>query len=346
MPIRGHSGVQGGAEMGAYATAFPGGVPVGPDAARALGERYGFSVPAEPGLSAPEMLEAAGRGEMDVLWSSGGNFLETLPDPAAVRSALARVPLRVHQDIVLSPQMLVEGDEVLLLPAMTRYEQPGGGTETTTERRVVLSPEIAGPRVAEARPEWAIFAELARRAVPERRQLVGLGSAEAIRGEIASVVPTYAGVERLREGGDSFQWGGPRLCEGWRFATSDGRARFSAVMPAPASPVSGRFRLSTRRGKQFNSMVWRDRDPLTGASRDALFVAAQDAHDLGLAEGDPVVVRAEHGASVRARAHIAPIRPGNVQMFWPEGNALIAGGRRDASSGVPDYNAVVEIVRA
>src|SRR5690606_14627623 len=28
MPIRGHSGVQGGAEMGAYATALPGGLPV------------------------------------------------------------------------------------------------------------------------------------------------------------------------------------------------------------------------------------------------------------------------------------------------------------------------------
>jgi molybdopterin-dependent oxidoreductase alpha subunit len=346
MPIRGHSGVQGGAEMGAYATAFPGGVPVGPDTARALSESYGFPVPAEPGLSAPEMLDAAGRGEMDVLWSSGGNFLETLPDPAAVRSALARVPLRVHQDIVVSPQMLVEGEQVLLLPAMTRYEQPGGGTETTTERRVVLSPEIPGPRVAEARPEWEIFAELARRARPERRELIGLASAADIRTEIASVVPVYAGIERLREGGDSFQWGGPRLCEGWRFPTADGRAHFSAVMPTPRSIAPGRFHLSTRRGKQFNSMVWRERDPLTGASRDALFLAADDARGLGLAEGDPVVVRAEQGPSVRARAHIAPIRPGNVQMFWPEANALIAAGRRDAVSGVPDYNAVVEIVRA
>ena len=33
-------------------------------------------------------------------------------------------------------------------------------------------------------------------------------------------------------------------------------------------------------------------------------------------------------------------------MFWPEANALIAAGRRDAASGVPDYNAVVEITRA
>jgi len=33
-------------------------------------------------------------------------------------------------------------------------------------------------------------------------------------------------------------------------------------------------------------------------------------------------------------------------MFWPEANALIAAGRRDPVSGVPDYNAVVEITRA
>src|SRR5205807_6294004 len=62
MPIRGHSGVQGGAEMGAYATAFPGGVPVTPENARALRERYGFDVPSKRGLTAAEMVEAAGRG--------------------------------------------------------------------------------------------------------------------------------------------------------------------------------------------------------------------------------------------------------------------------------------------
>lgn len=30
-------------------------------------------------------------------------------------------------------------------------------------------------------------------------------------------------------------------------------------------------------------------------------------------------------------------------MFWPEANVLIAAGRRDPVSGVPDYNAVVEV---
>ncbi|HKJ36604.1 MAG TPA: molybdopterin-dependent oxidoreductase, partial [Solirubrobacterales bacterium] len=38
MPIRGHSGVQGGAEMGCYATAFPGGAPIDANSASELGE--------------------------------------------------------------------------------------------------------------------------------------------------------------------------------------------------------------------------------------------------------------------------------------------------------------------
>src|SRR5439155_12931669 len=130
-----------------------------------------------PGLTAEEMLEAADRGELDVLYSSGGNFLEVLPDPARVRRALGRVPLRVHQDIVLSSQMLVDpGDTVVLLPAATRYEQRGGGTQTTTERRIVFSPEIPGSRVGEARSEWEIFVDLARRIDPSRAQLMDFPS--------------------------------------------------------------------------------------------------------------------------------------------------------------------------
>src|SRR5690606_36136018 len=122
MPIRGHSGVQGGAEMGAYATALPGGLEVNSDNARALGEQWGFDVPAEPGLTATEMVDAAERGALDVLWMSGGNFLDVLPDPKRVEAALSDVPLRVHQDVVLSSQMLVPGDDVILLPVNTRYE--------------------------------------------------------------------------------------------------------------------------------------------------------------------------------------------------------------------------------
>jgi molybdopterin-dependent oxidoreductase alpha subunit len=347
MPIRGHSGVQGGAEMGAYATAFPGGVAIEPDSAARLAARYGFPVGDRPGLTAEEMVLAGGRGEIDVLYSSGGNFLDVLPDPDTVAQALARVPVRVHQDIVVSSQMLVGGGEaVVLLPACTRYEQRGGGTETTTERRVVFGPEVRGPRVGEARPEWEIFGDLAARVRPELAPTVRFDDADAIRAEIAEVVPAYAGIERLDRLGDSVQWGGPRLGAGGRFATADGRAHFTAVRPADREVLGhGAFVLSTRRGKQFNSMVYAAEDPLTGAARDAVLLNEADARALGVHDGARVTIRSVHG-EMAARVHVAPIRAGNVQVFFPEGNVLLPVGIRDAASGVPDYTTRVDIVPA
>jgi molybdopterin-dependent oxidoreductase alpha subunit len=344
MPIRGHSGVQGGAEMGCYSTAFPGGVAINEATANALAEQWGFPVPATPGLTAAEMVDAARVGALDVLWSSGGNFLDVLPAPDVTREALARTPLRVHQDILVTHQMLVDTREaVVLLPAATRYEQVGGGTSTTTERRVAFSPEIPGPRVGEARSEWQIFADVARRVRPELAGAFGCDTADAIRAEIARVVPSYAGIERLRETGDQIQVGGARLCEDGAFPTADGKAHFSAVAPHAVDVPEGRFVLSTRRGKQFNSMVWAERDPLTGADRDALFVSDADAGVLGVREGDAVLVRSAHG-ELRARVHLAPIRPGNVQAFFPEANPLLSPTRHEPQSHVPDYNAVVEVV--
>ncbi len=61
---------------------------------------WGFDVPSSPGLVAPEMIDAAHAGDLDVLFSAGGNFLEVMPEPTFVEEALGRVPLRVHMDIV------------------------------------------------------------------------------------------------------------------------------------------------------------------------------------------------------------------------------------------------------
>src|SRR5206468_11876390 len=141
-------------------------------------------VPDWVGLTAPEMVEACARGQLDLLYCLGGNFLRTLPEPEYVRSALARVPMRVYQDIILTDQMFIDPkEEVLLLPAKTRYEQDDGGTETITERRIVFSPEI--PRqVGEAKAEWKILLELATAMHPERAVLLGCQSGQAIRDEI------------------------------------------------------------------------------------------------------------------------------------------------------------------
>lgn len=344
MPIRGHSGVQGGAEVGCVPNAFPGGRAVDADGARAMRELWGFEVPDAPGLTAAEQIEAAAGGELDLLWSAGGNFLETLPEPDTVRAALERIPYRVHQDIVPTSQMLVPPREwALILPARTRYEQRDGGTETTTERELIFSPQVSETGPGEARGEWEIFMEAAERARPERRELIHFESGAAIREEIARAVPFYAGIEGLACKGDHVQWGGRILCEDGVFPTADGRARFSAVVPPESRLPEGRFLLATRRGKQFNSMVHRTRDPLTGAMREDVFLSEEDARALGVPDGAPLLVRSEVG-EYRGRARIAAIKPRNVQMHWPEAQAVLRRGVRDPACGVPDYNAVVELV--
>jgi molybdopterin-dependent oxidoreductase alpha subunit len=345
MPIRGHSGVQGGAEMGAYATALPGGVDVNEENATDLSERWGFTVPSSPGLTAPEMVEAAERSELDVLWMSGGNFLDVLPDPPRVEAALERVPLRVHQDIVVTSQMLVPGDDVIVLPVCTRYEQEGGGTETTTERRIAFSPEIPR-RVGEARSEWRLFADVAMRVRPELEHAFRWPTNHALRAEIADVVPLYAGIETLRDTGDAVQWGGRHLCAAGEFPTRDGRATFSALVPTPNDLPDGTFTVSTRRGKQFNSMVFKPVDPLTGASRDAIYMDEADASSLGLRQGDAVRLASATG-TFDGHLELTRLPHRTLQVHWPEGNVLLTAGpdHREPGSKVPDYNAVVTVGR-
>jgi anaerobic selenocysteine-containing dehydrogenase len=103
--------------------------------------------------------------------------------------------------------------------------------------------------------------------------------------------------------------------------------------------------LSTRRGKQFNSMVWKDKDPLNGAMRSDILISAADAAARGLVDGAAVQVRSATG-EVRAQIKISPIRAGSVQMHFPEANPLIDGTHRDPISHVPDYNAIVELLPA
>src|SRR5579884_2878624 len=312
MPIRGHSGVQGGAEMGAMPGAYVMGFPVNEENARRFAQPdvWGFEPPSWKGMGAAHMILAAERGEIDVLWQSGGNFKGTLPDPEFVDNALSNIKLRVHQDIVTNPTMLIDpADTVVLLPSRTRYEQRAGGTETSTERRVIFSPEIPGPRPSEAKDEWEIPVMVARKLDPAAATVLFPWRDTAdIRTEIDRVCPTYRGIGALNKKGDNFQYGGPRLLTE-KFLTPDGLGHFSAVELPEEHVPEGRFLLATRRGKQFNSIILAEKDPITGAERDDIIMSAEDAAHLGLRNGDPILLRNELG-DYRGKVRIDRIKPG------------------------------------
>ncbi|TMQ68307.1 MAG: formate dehydrogenase, partial [Candidatus Eisenbacteria bacterium] len=287
-----------------------------------------------------QMLESAHDGEIDLLYSLGGNLLETMPDRAYMQEALSRVKLRIHQDIVLNTSSLLPGTTVLLLPAETRYETLGGGTTTSTERRIRFSPEIPGPRIEGARPEWKIPVAVAIAARPELASAFAWTTTADIRREMAAAMPMYAGIESLEREGQWVQWGGERLFTEGFDRMPDRRARFTSV-PLPEIVIPpGKFYLTTRRGKQFNSMTFGAKDFYVGGRpRDSVLMNPLDAERLGIGEGDPVLLRSEVGTWT-GRVRLASMKERHLQTYWPETNVLIPR-RFDPVSGEPDYNAIV-----
>lgn len=343
MPIRGHSGVQGGAEVGCVPDKFPGGLAVDEANARKVGELWGAKVPSEKGMAVVHMVESARRGALDFLYCMGGNFLETLPDRAFAAEALKRVGVRVHQDIVLNSSMLLPAAEaVVLLPSMTRYELPGGGTSTSTERRIRFSPEIEGERLPEVRPEWKIPVLLAEAVDLAHQARFKWKDTADIRREIEQLVPLYKGIAGLREEGQSLQWGGPQLFAGGLFPElPGGRCRLLPQEPPKIEVPPGHFQVTTRRGKQFNSLVQAERDPLTGFTRDAVLMSPEDAAALSIADGDAVELITTTGR-LKGKARLTPVRRGTLQVFWPEANVLIPR-RLDPLSHEPEYAVTAEL---
>ncbi|UOE94913.1 FdhF/YdeP family oxidoreductase [Alkalihalobacillus sp. LMS39] len=348
MPIRGHSGVQGSGEMGADPFVLPGSDFDEQNAVR-MEKVWGFPIPRWQGDTVGQMLENAMLEEgherkLKVFYTSGGNFLETMPNPDFIEKALEQVELRVHQDIILNTSTLVDAkEEVIVLPAMTRYEQPGGGTSTSTERMVYFSPEIKGPRIEEARAEWQIYVELAKRVYPEKKDLIDFQTAQEIRDEIALANPHYDGIQHVKGKGDVFQWGGAWLCEEGVCPTPDGKGNLFAIDIPENRRTEGQFNVTSRRGKQFNSMIYDEKDPFTNFTRYDVIMNEQDAVKLGIKENDAIVVYNPYGV-LQGWAKFDEVSSGNIAVYWPEGNVLLPKGVYEEHAKIPEYNtgAIVE----
>ncbi|MFD1607828.1 FdhF/YdeP family oxidoreductase [Oceanobacillus luteolus] len=350
MPIRGHSGVQGSGEMGADPFVLPGGG-MDKENRKRVEKIWGFPIPKWQGDIVGVSLENAllpktHERNLSLYYLSGGNFLETMPNPDFVKRCLENIDVRVHQDIIFNTSTLVDAKEaVIVLPAMTRYEQKGGGTSTSTERMVYFSPEIKGPRIEEARCEWEIYVDLAKRVKPEESDLINFTSAAEIREEIAIAAPNYDGIQHLKNRGDVFQWGGAWLCEGGICPTPDGKGNLIPVEIPEYRKPEGHFHVTTRRGKQFNSMIYDDIDPFNAADRDDVLMNEEDARELGIAEGNPVVVYNQYGM-YKGQAKFVNIKPGNVELHWPEGNVVIPQGVYEEYAGIPEYTTQVIVEKA
>src|SRR6201981_688704 len=111
------------------------------------------------GLKAVQMFEAIARGEIKALWVMGTNPAVSLPDADLVREALKKLEMFIVSENVRHNDTVDAGVQVLL-PALAWGEK--SGTVTNSERRISRQRSFL-PAPGEARPDWWIMCEVAKR---------------------------------------------------------------------------------------------------------------------------------------------------------------------------------------
>lgn len=221
-PLRGQNNVQGACDMGALPNLLPGYQSVADQAAQAKfadawqtetvswtqDQPSTFALSGTPGLTVTEMIAGSGKGEIRGLYILGENPAMTDPDAGHVQRCLADCEFVVLQEIFPSETAAMAD---VLLPGVTWAEK--SGTFTNTERRIQLVRRAINP-IGEARPDWIIISDLARR-ILEREDRMPVGSHAAwqyddpreIMDEIAELTPIYGGVQHSRlELGEQLHW--------------------------------------------------------------------------------------------------------------------------------------------
>lgn len=352
--LTGQPNAMGGREVGGLAQLLPGYRAVSDPGHRAEVEaHWGFapgSIAPEPGLAVWQQIEAMERGELDLWWVAATNPLVSLPSLDRVRAAVANCPLVVLSEAYAGTE--TEAVAHLVLPAAQWSEKEG--VMVNSERRVTLCSAFRQPP-GEARPDWAIFAELGRRL--GFAEQFNVGSAAAVYAEFVALTagrlcdssglshPLLAehgpqqwpfpagtapggGQARLYLESDPF----PGAPPGQRFPTPSGRARLWADPPLGlAEPPDAAYPLVLTVGRLLGH--WHTMTRTVHVARVAkahpeplLEVHPGDAAAAGLAEGAHAQVRSRRGA-LRVKVQLSErIRPGTVflPMHWGASQAELA----------------------
>jgi formate dehydrogenase major subunit/formate dehydrogenase alpha subunit len=343
--LRGQNNVQGLNDSGANPTYLPGYQAVDdPEVRKKFSEAWGAEVPETPGYRLDQMMSGLHDGRIKALYLIGENPAQTEPNAHHVEQGLAQVEFLVSQDIFLNETARKVANVVL--PASSFAEKDG--TFTNTERRVSLvRPAVPCPGNA-----W-----IDRDIVVALANALGAGweypDAEAVWNELADLAPAWYGIryDRLQENG--MQWPAPELGHpGTPFlhapkpARVGGRGKFFPVeWQPPIEQPDSEYPLVLSTGRtlyHYNSatMTMRE-DGITDKQQEAFFeISAEDASNLGLAEGDWARIVSRRG-DLEAKIHITDrVYPGLVWMALHFVEAKVNWLTHDVGDpliGTPEY---------
>ncbi|MEM7178614.1 MAG: formate dehydrogenase subunit alpha [Pseudomonadota bacterium] len=157
-PLRGQNNVQGASDAGLIPMVLPDYQPVSQAAVREIFEEiWQTEIDPEPGLTVVEIVDAMYAREIKGLYVLGENPAMSDPDVEHARDGIAKLEHLVVQDIFLTETANYAD---VILPAKAWPEKRG--TVTNTNRQVQMG-RAAVPGPGEAREDWWIANELARR---------------------------------------------------------------------------------------------------------------------------------------------------------------------------------------
>jgi assimilatory nitrate reductase catalytic subunit len=341
--ITGQPNAMGGREVGALANTLAAHMEFTPADIDRVGRFWRAPrMASRPGLKAVDLFDAVERSEIKAVWIMATNPVASLPNADAVRAALKGCKLSIVSEAVRASDT-VDACRVRL-PALAWAEKDG--TVTNSERGISRQRSFLPPP-GEARPDWWIIAEVARR--------LGFGEAFAWQGA-ADIFREHAALSAFENDGtrdfdigayarldnrgyealQPFVWPAPAdgrtsaPSEGRRFFADGGffhpdrRARFVAV--APREPVHATtdkqpLRLNTGRVRdQWHTMTRTGKSARLAGHRPepTIELHQMDATARDLADGDIAEVTSAWGrASLRVHVTDA-LRPGDAfaVMHW------------------------------
>jgi len=320
------------------------------------------------GLKAVQMFEAIARGEIKALWVMGTNPAVSLPQADAAREALKKLELFVVSENVRSNDTVDAGAHVLL-PALAWGEK--SGTVTNSERRISRQRAFL-PAPGEARPDWWILSEVAKR--------LGFGAAFQFN-SAAAIFREHAALSAFENNGvrdfdigalqtvsdDAFdamspvlwpmRWGDlesrQRFFANGGFYGSDRKARFVAPdIPALRTETNaGRpLRLNTGRIRdQWHTMTRTGMSPRLGSHLPEPFVEIHpdDAIKFGVSDDSFARIVTDYGGCILKVAVNPRQQRGMLfaPIHWSEANAsnarvgALISPHTDPFSGQPESKA-------
>lgn len=307
--ITGQPNAMGGREVGGLASTLAAHMDFAPENVARVGRFWAAPAMAtRPGLKAVDMFDAVGRGRIKAIWIMATNPAVSMPDANRVREALADCPFVVVSDVIADTDTSIHAE--VRLPAAAWGEKDG--TVTNSERCVSRQRAML-PAPGEARPDWWIVKEVARRMgwasafaydrpADIHREHARLSCYQNDGARLFNLRGHVAGGNDAYDDMEPFRWGGTPFADG-RFPTPDGKARLVTVRQVTLADPLRDWPMTLNTGRyrdQWHTMSRTGLSPKLSRHREEPLVELHpaDAHAIGVAPGDLARVSTPQGESI------------------------------------------------